>query len=50
MATKGVTSLVLSFTSSVAAQLMAGKPVGGDMAVDALNFGISKTPPYSHFW
>mmetsp|Transcript_2043 Transcript_2043/g.4345 ORF Transcript_2043/g.4345 Transcript_2043/m.4345 type:complete len:288 (-) Transcript_2043:250-1113(-) len=50
--TKAATSIVLSTLSSTVAQVMSG---GGtlDMAsvlLNALSFGWTKAPPYSHFW
>jgi len=48
--TKAITSLVLSCFSSALAQWSGGAPVDGNLAIEAVNFGISKTSPYSHFW
>lgn len=49
--TKGVTSFVISTISSYTAQHMSngGRLDAGTVGV-ALMFGVTKTPPYSHFW
>mmetsp|Transcript_29990 Transcript_29990/g.60168 ORF Transcript_29990/g.60168 Transcript_29990/m.60168 type:complete len:277 (+) Transcript_29990:108-938(+) len=48
--TKAVTSFVLSTVSSTIAQLIAGAPNDRTTASKAALFGVTKIPPYSHFW
>ena len=49
--TKGGTSFVLSCMSSIVAQLVTSGGVwNGAMPLNAAKFGVTKIPPYSHFW
>jgi hypothetical protein len=51
VATKACTSFVLSSMSSLVAQLItSGGQWSGSMPLEAAKFGITKIPPYSHFW
>ena len=49
--TKGATSFVLSSMSSIVAQLIkTGGKWDAGIPLSAAKFGVTKTPPYSHFW